>query len=165
MQIMNYIASKPILLGIFGAFLYAAQLSIEKRILAHPDGSVDKYYSLKNVIVGWGFMVLLLIILFFESLSPSFDRLMDKISYGNLYTNPFLFRMTLVASICAILGVYIYLIGLKLHNFTKFAPIFSSIFLIYVVLFGYFYLNEKITKTRMLGIGLALLAIYFVNKE
>ncbi len=72
---MNYIASKPILLGIFGAFLYAAQLSIEKRILAHPDGSVDKYYSLKNVIVGWGFMVLLLIILFFESLSPSFDRL------------------------------------------------------------------------------------------
>ena len=163
-MIITEIANRPIVLGILGALFYALQFVTEKRVLSHKDGSVDKYYLLKNLFVGWGFIAVLVIFAFFESISPGFDKLMDAISYGNLYANPYLFRMTMLASIFAVIGMYIYLVGLKLHDLTQFIPTANSAFLIFIVVFGYFYLEEPITWSRVVGVILAILAIYFLNK-
>lgn len=73
-------------------------------------------------------------------------------------------KYVLVAGVCLTVGILAYYRALSLGPVSIVSPVFGM-FLVLSSVIGIVFLNESLTARKMLGIGLALVAIYLVSVE
>ncbi len=153
----------PIILSVAGSLLYGLQNYIEKLIFQHPGGDVNKYYLLRNLIISWAFMILLIFMHVLESKYVSLKNVMNTISWESFLNNRFLLGMTLLASFFVLTSSYLAYIGIKFNPISSFVPLFTLVYLITTLMFGIGFLGEKINRIQAVGIILAVIAIILIE--
>ena len=87
--ILKYLQN-PLIVASVASILIATQNYVEKLIFNHPHGDVNKYYLLRNFIISWGFMLFLIVLLYFEKRYLNFKNIMNTISYTQYLKNNYL---------------------------------------------------------------------------
>lgn len=153
----------PIILSVAGSLLYGIQNYVEKLIFNHPGGDVNKYFLLRNLVISWAFMFLLIFIQILETKYVSFKNIMNTISWKSFLGNHFLLGLTILASFLVLVSSYLSYLGIKFNPVSTFVPLFTLVYLITTVMFGVGFLGEKINKLQAVGIILAVVAVILIE--
>ena len=84
----------------------------------------------------------------------------DPLSYVSHPKSKYVF----IAGVCLMIGILAYYRALSLGPVSVVSPIFGM-FLVLSSVLGIVFLNESLTGRKLLGIGLALVAVYLVSVE
>jgi len=105
----------------------------------------------------------LLILLFIQFFSAASVFLYAKIMKQNIFVaDKSLWKYLVLIGSAGVMADYFIAYGLSLSSHTAIIAILSSAFSLPVIILGYFFLREKISKIQIVGCGIILLGIVFL---
>jgi drug/metabolite transporter (DMT)-like permease len=148
-----------ITLSLIAGIAYSLQNFFEKTIFNSPETNVNDYFILRVF-----FMLILfsgIYLLFPQSLEAGNHK-----SYNNLisYTKKY-WGLTLASAIFVVVSVFYMNVGISRYDISSFTPIFLITYLIVNMLFGFIVFKDKVTYSKIIGIGFAVASIILFNRD
>lgn len=152
----------PIVFPILGSILLPIGNYVEKLILLDPFGDVNKYYLIRNFLMTWGFILILVFLKAVEKRNIEFRDTMNTISWLGFIKNRRLLMLSIIASSILLMATYSQYIGLKFNPLSHYGIAFVVSYMLMLVFIGVVFLGEKITIYKIVAIILALLSMYIL---
>jgi drug/metabolite transporter (DMT)-like permease len=148
-----------ITLSLIAGIAYSLQNFFEKTIFNSPSTNVNDYFILRVF-----FMLILfsgVYLLFPQSLAAGNHKSSNNlVSYIKKY-----WALTLASAIFVVVSVYYMNVGLSRYDITSFTPIFLITYLVVNMLFGFIIFKDKVTYSKIIGIGFAIASIILFNRD
>lgn len=138
---------------------YSLQNFFEKTIFNSPSTNVNDYILLRVIFMLVIFSSIYLI--FPQSLSAGNHKSGNHlISYFKKY-----WALTLASAIFVIVNIFYVNVGLSRYQITSFTPIFLITYLVVNMLFGFIIFKDKVTYSKIIGLGFAIASIILFNLD
>ena len=148
-----------ITLSLIAGIAYSLQNFFEKTIFNSPATNVNDYFILRVF-----FMLILfsgIYLLFPQSLAAGNHKSNNNlVSYIKKY-----WALTLASAIFVVVSVYYMNVGISRYDISAFTPIFLITYLVVNMLFGFIVFKDKVTYSKIIGIGFAVASIILFNRD
>ena len=148
-----------ITLSLIAGIAYSLQNFFEKTIFNSPETNVNDYLILRVC-----FMLILFTGIYL--LFPQFLAAGNHKSNNNLvsYIKKY-WALTFACAIFVIVSVYYMNVGLSRYPISSFTPIFLITYLVVNMLFGFIVFKDKVTYSKIIGMGFAIASIILFNLD
>jgi len=116
-----------------------------------------EYYTINNIFYGL-FVILIILYSFFTNSE------LNRSMITKYYKHKYIYLLTLLGAFIGTLTIFAFYKLIKKYEVSTISPLLNGVTNIFVLLFGVYLFNEKLTHNKCIGTMLVSIGIYLISK-